>query len=206
MHGTYLFAQGEDGLYIIDQHAAQERCKYEFYRKEIGKVGSEQQNLLVPLVLDYSTSDILMINQNLDKLEDVGIHLEEFGRNSYIVHHHPTWFKAGQEESILREMIDYILKDGAINIASYREKTAIMMSCKRSIKANHHLDDLQAKTLLNDLKNVKIRLIVHMGVLFLSILAIQIWKKCSNGFKIHIKASVQWTKEGIARCTNTLVE
>lgn len=152
MHGTYLFAQGEDGLYIIDQHAAQERCKYEFYRKEIGKVGSEQQNLLVPLVLDYSTSDILMINQNLDKLEDVGIHLEEFGRNSYIVHHHPTWFKAGQEESILREMIDYILKDGAINIASYREKTAIMMSCKRSIKANHHLDDLQAKTLLNDLK------------------------------------------------------
>lgn len=152
MHGTYLFAQSDDGLYIVDQHAAQERCKYEFYRKKIGEVGTSQQSLLVPIVLDYSTSDILLINQNLDKLAAVGIELEEFGKNSYIVHQHPTWFKAGQEESILRELIDYILKDGKIDIATYREKTAIMMSCKRSIKANHHLDDLQAKALLEELK------------------------------------------------------
>ncbi|MFT8824108.1 MAG: DNA mismatch repair endonuclease MutL [Liquorilactobacillus mali] len=153
MHGTYLFAQSDDGLYIVDQHAAQERCKYEYYRKKIGEVGTSQQSLLVPIVLDYSTSDVLLINQNLDKLAAVGINLEEFGRNSYIVHQHPTWFKAGQEESILRELIDYILKDGKIDIAAYREKTAIMMSCKRSIKANHHLDDLQAKALLEELKN-----------------------------------------------------
>lgn len=105
MHGTYLFAQSDDGLYIVDQHAAQERCKYEFYRKKIGEVGTSQQSLLVPIVLDYSTSDILLINQNLDKLAAVGIELEEFGKNSYIVHQHPTWFKAGQEESILRELI-----------------------------------------------------------------------------------------------------
>ncbi|MDC7952343.1 DNA mismatch repair endonuclease MutL [Liquorilactobacillus mali] len=153
MHGTYLFAQSDDGFYIVDQHAAQERCKYEYYRKKIGEVGTSQQSLLVPIVLDYSTSDVLLINQNLDKLAAVGINLEEFGRNSYIVHQHPTWFKAGQEESILRELIDYILKDGKIDIAAYREKTAIMMSCKRSIKANHHLDDLQAKALLEELKN-----------------------------------------------------
>lgn len=153
MHGTYLFAQSDDGLYIVDQHAAQERCKYEFYRKKIGEVGTSQQSLLVPIVLDYSTSDILLINQSLDKLAAIGINLEEFGRNSYIVHQHPTWFKAGQEESILRELIDYILKDGRIDIATYREKTAIMMSCKRSIKANHHLDNLQAKALLEELKS-----------------------------------------------------
>ena len=153
MHGTYLFAQSDDGLYIVDQHAAQERCKYEFYRKKIGEVGTSQQSLLVPIVLDYSTSHILLINQSLDKLAAIGINLEEFGRNSYIVHQHPTWFKAGQEESILRELIDYILKDGRIDIATYREKTAIMMSCKRSIKANHHLDNLQAKALLEELKS-----------------------------------------------------
>ncbi|KRL04972.1 DNA mismatch repair endonuclease MutL [Liquorilactobacillus oeni] len=152
MHGTYLFAEAQDGLYIIDQHAAQERCKFEFYRKQIGMVGSSQQNLLVPIVLDYSTSEVLMINQNLDKLKKVGIYLEEFGKNSYIVRHHPTWFKQGEEESILREMIDYLLKDGNIDIASYRRKTAIMMSCKRSIKANHHLDEQQAVSLLKQLQ------------------------------------------------------
>lgn len=92
-----------------------------------------------------------MINQNLDKLRKVGIYLEEFGRNSYIVRHHPTWFKAGQEEAILKEMIDYLLKDGNLSVAQYREKTAIMMSCKRAIKANHHLDERQARALLQQL-------------------------------------------------------
>lgn len=152
MHGTYLFAEAEDGLYIIDQHAAQERCKYEYYRKKIGEVEPDQQDLLVPIVLDYTTSDALIINENLAKLSQLGIELEDFGPNSYIVRHHPTWFKEGQEEEIIRELVDYILKDGKIDVASYREKTAIMMSCKRSIKANHHLDDKQAKALLKQLK------------------------------------------------------
>lgn len=152
MHGTYLFAESQDGLYIIDQHAAQERCKYEYYREKIGEVESDQQDLLVPIVLDYTTSDSLIINENLPKLEQLGIDLEDFGPNSYIVRHHPTWFKDGQEEDIIRELIDYILKDGKIDVATYREKTAIMMSCKRSIKANHHLDDKQAKALLEQLK------------------------------------------------------
>ncbi|BBE41354.1 DNA mismatch repair protein MutL (plasmid) [Streptococcus dysgalactiae] len=49
MHGTYLFAQGKDGLFIIDQHAAQERVKYEYYRDKIGEVDSSLQQLLVPL-------------------------------------------------------------------------------------------------------------------------------------------------------------
>ena len=61
-------------------------------------------------------------------------------------------FKEGQEESIIREMIDYFLKDRKLSIAKFREKTAIMMSCKRSIKANHHLDDKQAKSILEQLK------------------------------------------------------
>ncbi|KRL03031.1 DNA mismatch repair endonuclease MutL [Liquorilactobacillus capillatus] len=152
MHGTYLFAESQDGLYIIDQHAAQERCKYEYYRKKIGEVNSSQQDLLVPIVLDYMTSDALVINENLSKFKQLGIELEEFGPNSYIIRHHPTWFQEGQEEETIRELIDYVLKDGKIDVATYREKTAIMMSCKRSIKANHHLDDKQAKALLEQLK------------------------------------------------------
>ncbi len=52
MHGTYLFAQGRDGLYIIDQHAAQERVKYEEYRESIGNVDQSQQQLLVPYIFD----------------------------------------------------------------------------------------------------------------------------------------------------------
>ncbi|MFC6171369.1 DNA mismatch repair endonuclease MutL [Loigolactobacillus jiayinensis] len=151
MHGTYLLAQGADGFYIIDQHAAQERVNYEYYRQEIGKVSANQQNLLVPLVLDYPASDALRLRDKADLLQQLGLQLESFGQNSFVVRSHPTWFKAGQEEDTIREMIDYILNDQKISIAKFREQTAIMMSCKRAIKANHHLDEQQAKALLQRL-------------------------------------------------------
>ncbi|TYA97591.1 DNA mismatch repair endonuclease MutL [Lactobacillus sp. SL9-6] len=151
VHGTYLLAEADDGLYLVDQHAAQERVNYEFYRQAIGEVSDDEQKLLVPIVLDYPTTDVLELTNHLETLASVGIHLDSFGPNSFIVHEHPTWFKAGQETATIQEMIDWVLKDGKISVAAFREKTAIMMSCKRAIKANHHLDDQQARALLQKL-------------------------------------------------------
>lgn len=152
MHGTYLFAQSTQGLYIVDQHAAQERIKYEYFRKKIGEVSEDRQELLLPIVLDYPMSDYLKIKERKTMLEAVGITLEEFGSRSFIVRSHPTWYPVGTEENIIREMIDEVLEHGTLSVADFREGTAIMMSCKQSIKANHHLDDAQARQLLRDLK------------------------------------------------------
>lgn len=151
MHGTYLFAQSKDGLYIIDQHAAQERIKYEYFREKIGDVSDDLQELLVPFVLDYPNNDAIKLKEKSELLQEVGIYLEEFGPNSFIVRAHPTWYPAGQEESIIREMIDMLLITGSVSVKKFREATAIMMSCKRSIKANHHLNEAQARVLLTDL-------------------------------------------------------
>ncbi|AYW49048.1 DNA mismatch repair endonuclease MutL [Tetragenococcus halophilus] len=151
MHGTYLFAQNTEGLYIIDQHAAQERIKYEYFRRQIGEVSTDLQELLVPIVLDYPNDDALRLKEQADLLEDVGIYLEEFGANSFIVRSHPTWYPQGQEEETIREMIDMLLTTGEVSVKKFREKSAIMMSCKRSIKANHHLNESQARALLTDL-------------------------------------------------------
>lgn len=151
MHGTYLFAQSKDGLYIIDQHAAQERIKYEYFREKIGDVSDDLQELLVPFVLDYPNNDAIKLKEKTELLQEVGIYLEEFGPNSFIVRAHPTWYPAGQEESIIREMIDMLLITGSVSVKKFREATAIMMSCKRSIKANHHLNEAQARVLLTDL-------------------------------------------------------
>lgn len=153
MHGTYLFAQNQEGLFIIDQHAAQERIKYEYFRKKIGEVSDDLQELLVPIVLEFSRDDMLRITENKEILEEVGIYLEEFGQTSLILRAHPTWYLPGQEEAIIREMIDIFLETGKADVAKFREDTAIMMSCKRSIKANHYLDERQARALLEDLKH-----------------------------------------------------
>lgn len=151
LHNTFLLAEGEDGFYILDQHAAQERIKYEYYREKIGEVSNDAQNLLVPLVLEYPNSDAIKIQTQKELLAAVGVQLESFGQNSFVIHSHPTWIAQGQEEATIREMIDTVLENGKLDIAHFREKTAIMISCKQSIKAHHHLDDAQAKALLVDL-------------------------------------------------------
>lgn len=151
IHGTYLVAESETGFYLIDQHAAQERVNYEYYRQEIGKVSNDQQKLLVPIVLDYPNSESILIKEKKPILESIGLYLDDFGQNSFVVNTHPTWFVPGQEESTIKEMIDYVLNDSKISVASFREKNAIMMSCKRAIKANHHIDDREAVSLLHNL-------------------------------------------------------
>ena len=151
MHGTYLFAQSNEGLYIIDQHAAQERIKYEYFREKIGDVSDDLQELLVPFVLDYPNSDAIKLKEKKELLEEAGIYLEEFGQNSFIVRAHPTWYPSGEEEAIIQGMIDMLLTTGEVSVKKFREATAIMMSCKRSIKANHYLNEAQARVLLKDL-------------------------------------------------------
>ncbi|MEH6994374.1 DNA mismatch repair endonuclease MutL [Neobacillus drentensis] len=152
MHGTYIFAQNENGLYIIDQHAAQERLKYEYFREKVGQVHAELQELLVPITLDYSTDEYLKINENRMELEKVGVFLEEFGMNSYIVRSHPQWFPKGEEKQLIEEMIEQLLSMKKVDIKKLREEAAIMMSCKASIKANRHLRNDEIQALLDDLR------------------------------------------------------
>ncbi|MBC1423758.1 DNA mismatch repair endonuclease MutL [Listeria seeligeri] len=152
MHATYIFAQNENGLYIIDQHAAQERIKYEFYREKIGEVSRELQELLVPIVLEFPSDEYVRLEEQKAKLEEVGVFLENFGQNSYIIRAHPTWFPKDEEEEMLREIIDEALTSPSISIHKLREDTAIMMSCKKSIKANHYLTMKDMETLLDTLR------------------------------------------------------
>ncbi|HFI0701915.1 TPA: DNA mismatch repair endonuclease MutL [Streptococcus suis] len=151
MHGTYLFAQGKTGLYIIDQHAAQERVKYEYYREKIGQVDNSAQQLLVPYIFEFPQNDALNLAHKMDALRQVGVNLEEYGANQFILREHPIWMKEEEIESGIYEMCDMLLLTDQVSIKQYRAELAIMMSCKRSIKANHALDDYSARDLLRQL-------------------------------------------------------
>ncbi|MEC1436284.1 DNA mismatch repair endonuclease MutL [Bacillus spizizenii] len=153
MHGTYILAQNENGLYIIDQHAAQERIKYEYFREKVGEVEPEVQDMIVPLTFHYSTNEALIIEQYRQELESVGVFLESFGSNSYIVRCHPAWFPKGEEAELIEEIIQQVLDSKHIDIKKLREEAAIMMSCKGSIKANRHLRNDEIKALLDDLRS-----------------------------------------------------
>ena len=153
MHGTYLFAQGKGGLYIIDQHAAQERVKYEYYREAIGEIDSSLQQLLVPYLFAFSGADFLNLQEKMPLLNQVGIYLEDYGDNTFILREHPIWMTEEEIESGVYEMCDMLLLTNDVSIKKYRAELAIMMSCKRSIKANHVLDDYSARHLLHQLSH-----------------------------------------------------
>ncbi|MBT2682933.1 DNA mismatch repair endonuclease MutL [Bacillus sp. ISL-37] len=152
MHGTYILAQNDRGLYIIDQHAAQERIKYEYFRNKVGEVATELQEMLVPITLEYSADECIKINEHQHELEKVGVFLEPFGYNSFIVRSHPQWFPPGEEKDLIEDMIEQLLLMKKVDLKKLREEAAIMMSCKASIKANHHLRNDEIQALLDELR------------------------------------------------------
>lgn len=152
MHGTYILAQNENGLYIIDQHAAQERIKYEYFREKLATATNELQPLLIPLTFTYSSSEYLLIDSHRDELAACGVFLEPFGHNSFIVRSHPQWFPKGEEATMIEEMIQQVLTMKKVDMKQLREKVAIMMSCKQSIKANQFLRSDEIFALLESLR------------------------------------------------------
>jgi len=152
LHGTYILAQNENGLYMIDQHAAQERIKYEYFRDKVGEVSQELQDMLVPITVQYSTDESIKLKENIELLHEVGIFLEDFGHNAFIIRSHPQWFPQGDEQEIVESIIDQLLQMKKVDIKKLREEAAILMSCKASIKANHHLRQDEIMALLEQLR------------------------------------------------------
>lgn len=152
LQGTYILAQNETGFYMIDQHAAQERIKYEFFKKKLGQTANDAQQLLMPLTFDFTSNEILYIQEHTTLLEEIGLFLEPFGGETFAVRSYPSWFPNGLEEEVIRDLIEQIIRDQAVNVEKIREEAAILMSCKRSIKANHYLTQDDMTRLLDDLR------------------------------------------------------
>jgi DNA mismatch repair protein MutL len=152
LHGTYILAQNDQGLYMIDQHAAQERIKYEYFRDKLAEADTRVQDLLVPLTFEMTAAEEALINEYHDVLKQVGLFLEPFGTKTYIVRSCPVWFPEGEEEGIIADMLEQLKNERTIHIGKLREEAAILMSCKAAIKANRHLTKDEMFQLLETLR------------------------------------------------------
>lgn len=153
LHGTYILGQNDEGFYMIDQHAAQERIKYEFFKEKLGNPVHESQQLLIPLTFEFSNQEALFIDAHQEQLEKVGLFFEPFGHTSYVIRSYPSWFPKGFEEEVIQDIVAQVMRDEKINIEKIREEAAIMMACKRSIKANEYLTKDEMFQLIEDLRN-----------------------------------------------------
>jgi DNA mismatch repair protein MutL len=149
--GTYLVAQNEEGMYLIDQHAAAERIRYEKYRKLFGNIEIETQPLLVPMKLYLSKQEILALSEKLEALSSLGIFVKLSTDNEAVITDVPTWFPTGMELEYAEEVIKNLLEDGKVSVIDSRDQLAKDLACKHSIKANKYIDDGEIRKLLDDL-------------------------------------------------------
>lgn len=154
-HGTYLIAQNEDGLYLIDQHAAHERVNYEYFYEKFGHPADASQELLIPITLEFTSAESEKLKERLNWFESAGVILEHFGGGTFRVVSHPYWFPSGEEAAIIEEMAEWVLQERQIDLAKLREKSSILVSCKASIKANQKLTPEEATTLIQRLAACK---------------------------------------------------
>ena len=152
-HGTYIIGENEDGIFLIDQHAANERINYEYYLKELGKDTNTSVDLLVPIKIELSNNEYLSLKESINVLDEMGFVYEDFGFNTLIIRSHPSWIKKEYTNETIRKIIEVIIEHKDFNKEKFNEKVAITLACKMSIKANEHISHEEMNVLLERLRN-----------------------------------------------------
>jgi DNA mismatch repair protein MutL len=150
--GTYLLCQDTEGLYIIDQHAAAERIRYEDYKKRFGQVEIQTTELLIPITLDLSSQEVLQVKDRLDELQPLGVVAKDNGHMGIDISHVPSYFPKNMERIYVETMIQSLLENKDLSVENTRDGLAKNLSCKHSIKANHYISRNEIDRLLYDLE------------------------------------------------------
>ncbi len=152
--GTYIVCENEKGIYLIDQHAAQERINYEKYSYLLSHPSQNTTDTLIPIVIELPMNEFLMIKKNIQILEELNIKIEEFGTSSFRVTSHPTWFSKSNPEDILKRIMEQIVKEEKnFNLARFRDHLAATMACKASVKANTRITKEDMESIISQLRN-----------------------------------------------------
>ncbi len=153
--GTYIICQNELGMYMIDQHAANERVNYEYYYYALNNL-TDSIDMLIPINIELPFNEYIVVKENLNILRDMHFDIEEFGVNSFIIRSHPIWLPNGNEELAIRKIIELIIsKEKNFDILKFNDRVAMTVSCKASIKANDNISIDEMQTLINKLRNCK---------------------------------------------------
>ncbi len=155
---SYIVAEKNNEMYIIDQHAAYERLNYErIYKKLISKK-IEYEKLLIPCEIEYRDYEIDILNSYKDKIEDIGIKFEVNSKNSIIIEDIPIYIpKNTKVENIIKDVLDiYIKKEDNNSLEKVIKHTCSTISCKYSPKAGDILSISDMQKLIDLLEEENI--------------------------------------------------
>jgi DNA mismatch repair protein MutL len=145
---TYLVCEGEDGIYVLDQHAAAERVTFTRLRHEYQSRSVPSQALLFPLVVDVSDAELGLVEERQREIAEVGLDVRARGQNAVSIHAVPRLLSRASPERLLRDLLSEVSRSGGRGFSDAVDLAIATMACHGSIRAGDALSPNEAKALL----------------------------------------------------------
>jgi DNA mismatch repair protein MutL len=155
VHGTYLVFQTEDGMYLMDQHAAAERINYEYYYDILKNPLKGRTELLVPIDIEVKEEEAIFIQTHEKDFKDLGLVLSQISQRSFLIREIPLWLHIDDATDLVFSLLNNCKKENELNIMKYRDELSKQIACKASIKANHAIRKEEVDYFIEGLKKCK---------------------------------------------------
>jgi len=156
LHGVYILAQNQNGLVLVDMHAAHERITYERFKAGLAEDGIRSQNLLVPVTVHVSEREADMIDEHAESLESLGISCDRSGPQTVVVRKVPTLLQQADMTRLLQDVLSELVSDGkSLKIESEMDEVLSSMACHGSVRANRQLNIAEMNALLRDMERTE---------------------------------------------------
>jgi DNA mismatch repair protein MutL len=154
---TYLLFQADDGLLMIDQHAAHERILYEALKKNYADLKIDIQPFLIPVKIETSLKDGRVILEKMNQLKGIGLELEHFGGNTFLLRAVPSILANTDWERFISDLMPVLEKDGnSLTVDKTIDDLLIIMACHGAIKAGQRLSQREMTHLLEELDKLNL--------------------------------------------------
>ena len=153
LHETYVVAQTEDGIVIVDQHAAHERLVYERMKKALANGGVARQPLLIPEVVELDPSEVMRVTARAGELAELGLVIEAFGPDAVMVREVPAMLGKLDVKGLVRDLADEIAESGnALSLKERLEEVSGTLACHMSVRAGRRLNADEMNALLREME------------------------------------------------------
>jgi len=151
IHKRYIVSQIKSGFILIDQQAAHERILYERYLKLLEKTKHDSQRQLFPQNFDLNPADAQILKEILPEINNLGFDVQEFGKNSFVIHGFPSDIVQGNEKQMIEELIEQYKQSAAITKLNKRENLAKSIAQSTGIKTGRTLTVEEMRALADEL-------------------------------------------------------
>jgi DNA mismatch repair protein MutL len=153
IHETYIVAQSEDGLVIVDQHAAHERLVYEEMKRALSSGGVARQGLLIPEIVEMEREEVDRLDARAAEFAELGLSLERFGDDAVIIREIPALLGQTDVASVVRRLADDLASIGdGLALKEKLEAVCSSMACHGSVRAGRRLNADEMNALLRQME------------------------------------------------------